>query len=395
MEKKTSIYDISYLFNLCSEGCFEKTSEGKVLNEFGMKIIKITLIISQNKEEVLENYLLPDDPRYRDLSPEVKKQMNKQENQKEHLLRSLEQESHDFFQRDDSKKVATIVIESCLWLLHSWSNQAKDNMGNILSTIRPFLQQFTTPEIRKILCPEKSSISFDKLINQGSIIVPHFSSTEVGDKLSSAIITLLKSRWQHAVLHNSQSKRPKILLMDEAQKIITFGDGSSGGDFEYMEISRSFGGISILLTQSLSALKAKATNHAQFEKIHGVIRSVFVMGTNDELTINYMVKVAGKEIKKRVTKTVSEMASSPTLDFISERYTGDQDSLSVSYSESENLEDKLSPELITSTPFSLATGLIFNGHETQIMRCAFRPYYWKDKRKKWLYLQKNNFGHKQ
>lgn len=443
--KKTNLYDLTVLFNECSVGCFER-SVGKTnaltkkLNNFGLVIMRIYLkqLEPEKRLHVLLQYELPEnyfienaieekwenstehyniDPVYKEIQDTINnspdqdiknKLIHERNDYKKKNEKLFEKEKKNFtgtyfienniknFEPIDSEGqninyIQEIVTGTCDWMLNAWSNQAVENMGNVLSTIRPFLQQFATPEIRRILCPEEPNTNFDNLIHKGIIILPQFSVSDVGEKLSSAVNTLIKSRWQHAVLQNHQCKRPKILLMDEAQKLINYGDSTSGGDFEYMEISRSFGGISILLTQSLSALEAKASNPTQYKKIHGVIRSLLVMGTNDDRTIEYMIKVIGKEVKKRISKTVSESANSPRMDLISERYRGENESLSVSYTESEALEDRLTSQSIMETPFCVATALIFDGEKTTPFRCALRPFYWKNHRRKWSYMEKKKF----
>ena len=47
----------------------------------------------------------------------------------------------------------------------------------------------------------------------------------------------------------------------------------------------------------MSALKARASLPAQFEKIHGVMRSVITLATNDPQTIDFMQKVGAAFLK--------------------------------------------------------------------------------------------------
>lgn len=290
----------------------------------------------------------------------------------------------------------SIVIEACKWLRTSWSNNPPENRGSITSNMQPFLQQFQTPELAFIFSPneQEESLNFDEIITEGKILVPDFPGIKIGSGLSKGIITLIKSRWQHSVLAlGEESERLKIQIMDEAQRIMSFGEGEKAiGDFDYCELSRSFGGISWFLSQSVAALKAKAVRPEIWEKVHGVVRSVICMSTNDTSTIKFMQDIAGKEVKKRMSQTVTETANSPGLDLISEKYSGESDSLGVSYTISETLEERLQTSDIQDADAYSAVGAIYDGFKNNLCKIALRPSFWPDRHDSYELIQKSEFS---
>lgn len=296
-----------------------------------------------------------------------------------------------FSNQDELTAALSIAKDACDWLIDNWSLIVPENRGSIVSNLQPFLKMFETPKIKRILSPEESNINFDEAVCNGKIIVPAFPAREVGDGLSSGIITLIKSRWQYAVLENPESKRLKIQIIDEYQKTATFSQDKSTGDFEYMELSRENGGCTALATQSISAIKQKAPKEADFNKIHGVIRTIINFPTNDPESINFIQKVSGRKERKRISRTVQEGAQAPELENISEKYSATASSLSVSFTESEHLEDVIQSSDIQEAEAWTGTGIIYDGEKTTIRTIAFKPFFWSNKQDKWKKMKELTF----
>lgn len=328
----------------------------------------------------------------KDMSDKFKdKKMEPQDFAKTHLIQSsqeLKKKLEDDVQEQIPRETAfQIIKDACEWLIKTWSQMPPENRANIVSNMEPFLKMFETPEVRRSLSPMNPQINFDQIITEGSIVIPSFPGIEIGDSLANAIVTLIKSRWQYAVLSNPQSQRVKLQIVDEAQRVITFGEGKNAGDFEYLELSRSFGGITLMTTQSISALRAKAPREADWEKIHGVIRSIICFATNDSKTIRFIQDIAGKQIKERISKTVLEGANAPELDMISEKYKGDS-SLSVSFTTSQSLEDYIQSSDIQGAKAFTGIAILFDGLKSEIIKVAFKPTFWPDRRDKWAFMEK-------
>lgn len=331
----------------------------------------------------------------KDMSEKFKdKKMEPQDFAKTHLIQSAQELKAKFekeIKEDTTRETAfQIIKDACEWLIKTWSQMPPENRANIVSNMEPFLKMFETPEVRRSLSPTNPEIDFDHIITRGSIVIPSFPGIEIGDSLADAIVTLIKARWQYAVLSNPQSQRVKFQIVDEAQRVITFGEGRNAGDFEYLELSRSFGGTTLMTTQSISALRAKAPREADWEKIHGVIRSIICFATNDSKTIRFIQDIAGKQIKERISKTVLEGANAPELDMISEKYKGDS-SLSVSFTTSQSLEDYIQSSDIQGAKAFTGIAILFDGLKSEIMKVAFKPVFWPDRRDKWALMEKLSF----
>lgn len=294
---------------------------------------------------------------------------------------------------ENGKENASLIIrDSTEWLLNNWSQIPTENRTSIVSNMEPFLKMFETPEVKKALSPKNPQTNFDDAVLHGSIVIPSFPGIEIGQSLADAIVTLIKARWQYAVLANSDNKRVKFQIMDEAQRIITFGEGKNTGDFEYMELSRSFGGSTFMMTQSVSSLRGKAPREVDWEKVHGVVRSIICFGTNDTKTIELFTKIGGKEIKKRMSRTVTEGANTPELEMMSEKFKGDSSNLSIAYTTSEALEDTIQPNEIQGLKVFTAIAAIFDGQSTSIKRIALKPDFWTSKRDTWEIMNRAEFS---
>ena len=466
--KNISIYKLSKLYTLSSSGCFNTNKDKRLVNDFGVYILRAAISCCENDDEIfdeLTNYIfepiketlldenvnqaaelfltrrrdkfveerrrfhLENNKKLKDLieetkspTPELKEatqrglereiskileleikngfkenQITSQDKYRAYMLLEAKRHRENILQSPsfvNEEQVFSLIKDATFYLLTTWSKN-DNNTAAIVSNGQPFLQQFESPEFKRILSPENPSINFEQAILRGSIFVPSFPPILIGDKLADGIITLCKARWQHAVLSNPTDKRIKYMLLDEAQRVITFGGKKNNGDLEYMEMSRSFGGITELLTQSISALKAKSSQSNQFDKIHGVIRSIFIMGTNDPVAFEFLQKVTGEKVKKRLSKTIQESAMSPKMDQIDEKYHGQSDSLSVTYTESETLEKVIHSSDIQEAQAFTAFALLFDGNSSNLHKISLKPDFWPIKQDKWQVLKRSDFSPEQ
>lgn len=293
------------------------------------------------------------------------------------------------------KSAISLSSDSLEWILNSWAKSIPETRSSIVSNVEPFLKMFETPKIAKVLSPTSSAnqISLEKLVLEGKIVFPYFPQSEVGKDLANGMITLIKNRWQEAVLSTMEKKRIKLQIIDEYQRVATLAMEKATGDFEYCELSREFGGCTILATQSLSAIKQKANKESDFDKIHGVLRTIINFPTNDPHAISFIQKIAGKKEKVKVTKTVTEGASSPTLENISEKFSSSEgaSNLSISYSESKGQEDVIETSEIQEGEAWSGLGIIYNGQKTEIKTLAFKPDFWPNQCHRWTKMKELNF----
>ena len=178
-----------------------------------------------------------------------------------------------------------------------------------------------------------------------------------------------------AVLENGDTKRMKVQIMDEGQRVLSISESGSGGDLEYAELSRHFGGCTLIASQSIAALVIKSARGTAFEKIYGVIRSIGTFGTSDPKTIQYMQQIAGKHTVEKKSRTVSENKSSPRMDALTEEYGSDTSSLSLSYTVSEALEDRIQAKDISEADPFTSIVLLYDGLKNNITNnCIIKNY---------------------
>lgn len=291
-------------------------------------------------------------------------------------------------------KNMSIVFGAAKQFLIDWSVK-NDNRGSIVSNTQPFLQNFEIPEYVRVFSPDKPNYDLEDAVVSGKIMVNSFSKIIVGDLLANAINTLVKQRWQDAVLSPASllvKERPKCLIAEEYQSIMSLGmGGSSRGDGEYLELQRGFGGVSLFVTQSIAAMKAKAAKDADFNKLLANIRTFLCAGTSEPDTIEFMQKIAGKVIKERTSATYSENANDTALDALSEKFSGKSDSLSISYTKSQQLEDRIESNDIVEAEGYTAHAVVFDGVKLEYMKVALRPTYWSDMRDSYELMNRCNF----
>ena len=322
---------------------------------------------------------------------------------------ALQEEGKKLFQKiidkygenDGHINASLLLGQSMDYLFNNWSKIPSDNRGSVASNIMPFLRHMQTPGIDEVFSPreEKSTLSMDRCVLDGRILVPDFPGIKIGARLSNALITLIKNRWQASVLANGQNEkhpRIKVQLADEAQKIMIVGDGGTNiGDFDYCELSRSFGGVSVFLSQSMSSLEAKAARKVEWDKVHGVVRSIVCLSTNDSATIKAMQESTGKEYKENISRTVNENHTDPTYEAISEKHSGNTDSMGISYTVSQNLEDRLQVSDIQGADAFAGVAVIYDGKRNHVLQIGLRPAHWPNRRDKYELMQKADFNPKE
>jgi len=294
-------------------------------------------------------------------------------------------------------EILSIVSEACEFFIHAWSNINPENRGTIVSTMAPFFGPFLTPELMRVFSPQSPSFNIDNSVREGNIVIPSFPSTIVGDAMANAIITLIKGRWQDAVLSlpKEYHQRPKIQILEEYQRIISFGmGGQTRGDGEYFELARGFGGMALAVTQGFSALKAKAEKDAHWTKLLTNLRSILVMGTTDPETIQLLQNLAGKRTVKKTSKTMSENGGKSKFNVLEGKNSSTESNMSVSYQESEVMEERVQmSELVEAEGYS-GYAIIFDGVKNKFMKVAFRPSYWPEKRDRFEVLKRAKFNPK-
>ncbi|AWI09523.1 hypothetical protein CKA38_09940 [Ereboglobus luteus] len=137
------------------------------------------------------------------------------------------------------------------------ASQPTEQLGGVRGTLANRLKHFTQPDIARVFCPDKSSLSFD-VIDQGKVIcvsIPQRFKTE-----RRYIHTLLKLVfYSHVLLRFDRTTKERvgdnllILWADEAQKIVTANDDGTS-DYNVVDVIREAKATVVAATQSYTSL---------------------------------------------------------------------------------------------------------------------------------------------
>ncbi len=181
------------------------------------------------------------------------------------------------------------------------------HVASLLTITRPF---YENPKLRRAFCADVATGIdwFDLVYVQQQFIVLDMPTHTYGEA-GLFVAEILRMQY-HDVIRGAQDYRDKLTidgkrvvygvdrftgeLHDEFQKILT-ADGSSMDDSNWIDISRSYGHINIVLTQSITSLHGKAKNHFAVEAFVQNCCNVVCLPTIDERTLSYAETLAGRK----------------------------------------------------------------------------------------------------
>lgn len=350
---------------LMKELFHSKTEESKLSKELSRLENKITHI---------ENIIM--------LSRERRKQLI------DNILKNIEKGDDDTLENKVSIAMRTIV-DSSNEIINS-SNSSDELRSSILSNIRPFLDLFQRPEIESSICSREENVNYQEIVNKGKILIPDFSSELNGGATTNAIITLLKSRWQLEVKFSNDPSRLKIQVMDEVQKVLNVGINGQDGDIDFMDTSRSQGGITVMATQSIAALRAKG-DPTKVEKMQGVCLTWFTFGTIEKTTQEMFRDFFGKMDVVKRTNSISQNTSDPQMDNRRESAIGKIGGITHSQSISTELRYILDTDKVAKLYKYTAFVTYPGDHCQELVRAYLVPYFWKNKTDKWELFAKAEY----
>lgn len=323
-------------------------------------------------------------------------------------------------QEDQCSTFFDEAYSSILKLISFFTAEDNRNKFNILSTFNAFFTNINSPGIRKVLSSKKNNVPFSTIVDDGTIFVPNFNPKDIGENMSNAVITLLKARWQEAVISinngsENNNPRPKVNLSDESQKILIFGGGKVRGDDEYLEVSRSVGGVTVGHTQGASSVKAIMKNQHHWDKLHGIIKTSIFLKTKSPEACKEASMMGGEKSVLKLSRTITEGASSPESEALTDKYSGDNSSLSLSFTESKTKEKRISEGMIQQLYRNTAVMIadieddqlvgINDGNEeadgmstdvdnrnSQVRLIGLKPIYWKSNRYPWWIMKLMNYN---
>lgn len=183
----------------------------------------------------------------------------------------------------------------------------------------------------RIFCPDKDNISFpgfSYILKNHKIVVLDMNLSEYSS-LAKIIAAYLKLDFQSEIL-NQLSKNdviyPSCFICDEYQEYVTSNDAS------FLAQSRESKSINILATQSYSSLLAALSDQTLTKVLLQNLVNKFWFRTDDNFTIDEIIKQLGKEEKSVLTKSISENAQKTNFNFLFNSFSSKDSNLSESIS---------------------------------------------------------------
>ncbi len=254
--------------------------------------------------------------------------------------------------------------------------------SGIVATSTAFINQFQEYGASRIFCPSKEEItikSMDTVVLEGRIIL--FDIQKPG--LARSMGTLIKLLYCQAVLNNIVELKKRSLpitnaiIIDEYQDVVTCGGGGTLGDESFVAKSRESKSFFLAATQSVSSIINAIGNPRPAMELLQNFRTRIACHSLDIETSRIFKDLAGKELYKSETHSLSESSPSATLNILTGDFTSKSSSLNESISRSERKED-----LVTAGDFSrLKTfesyALVFDGIESKFLKLFLKPNFLK------------------
>jgi len=186
-------------------------------------------------------------------------------------------------------------------------------------------------DICRVFCPDKKNISFpgfSYILKYHKIVVLDMNLSEYSS-LAKIIAAYLKLDFQSEILSQLSKNDtifPSCFICDEYQEYVTSNDAT------FLAQSRESKSINILATQSYSSLLAALSDSTLTKVLLQNLVNKFWFRTDDNFTIDEIIKQLGKEEKSVLTKSISENAQKTNYNFMFNSFSSKDSNLSESIS---------------------------------------------------------------
>lgn len=185
--------------------------------------------------------------------------------------------------------------------------------------------------VSKTFCPSKFEINFGgfkEVLEKGKIVVLNMNIAEYKN-LSKIISAYLKLDFQSEVmsrLGKNSFIRKSAFISDEFHEYVTTTDS------DFFAQCREAKCINIIATQSYSSIKNALKDDSSTKVILQNLINKFWFRTDDNFTIDEIIKQLGKEEKSVLTKSISENAQKTNYNFMFNSFSSKDSNLSESIS---------------------------------------------------------------
>ncbi|MGK5083096.1 type IV secretion system DNA-binding domain-containing protein [Bdellovibrionota bacterium FG-1] len=249
----------------------------------------------------------------------------------------------------------------------------------ILATSTSFLNQFQEYQASKIFCPAEKELvirSMDDVVTEGMLLL--FDITN--DGLARSMGTFVKLHYEKALLNRLKlgrsTARAGVLIIDEYQDVVTTGYGSDFGDEIFLAEGREANAITIVATQSLSALENAIGRAKPTQVLTSCFRTRILCQATDGATTSAYQSLAGKVDRKQISRSISQHSREDAagLGFVKKA------SVSESVSESEQKGDAVTAHDLAILTSYESYAMVYDGVRSFFIKLFLKPDYLQDKR---------------
>lgn len=267
------------------------------------------------------------------------------DNRRKKIIKELDKRQKDGLM---SKYNEDLFISAKRYFKNKYETLGDKIKGIIMTEVDRLIGAFTSdPLVKYTFCPPKEKLnfpSFKSIINEGKIFIIDVPEQrfKVVAKLAN---TFCKLEHQTQVImrlsdKNMNQDRPCFFLSDENHKICTPGDA------DFYSLAREARHFSILSTQSISSYMTVLKNKSIVNNMLNNLDNKLFMRNTDPETLDYCLKVIGKEVKTYTNKSTSESGKTD-IDYLSANVSQENKSISTSHSEIERKEEIFTQEFFS------------------------------------------------
>jgi hypothetical protein len=197
------------------------------------------------------------------------------------------------------------------WVQNSLLPADERTRSNIAAQLSMLTSMFDDPALRHAFCPsleEESFPGFDRLLEEGKVVVLSLPEEEVGKTVSSVVGTLVKLNFQGAVLRrlaradgaNATVGRACFFLADEFDTV-----ASAPADASFFSRCREARCVNAVAIQSYASLGAKMRRE-EVDRVLANLATKVWLGLEDAPTARAAAELCGREERIRSSRTVTE-----------------------------------------------------------------------------------------
>lgn len=187
----------------------------------------------------------------------------------------------------------------------SVNEQRTWQLSKILKVLKPF---YDDPLLRHHFCNNEYDVDYEDIIynlkNSITVEIPNSKYNETATFclkiIKSSFIDTIRNRSKYLLDFEGYGlKNFTFMLIDEYQQFINHASTPVNNDNNWFDISRGYGHINIISTQSIDSLIAKS-NESHVYQLIGNTRNIVHLSTNAQHSLNHINLISSNKIKNKL-----------------------------------------------------------------------------------------------